>query len=96
MFEDTMREHRRLAILRHLEACTDYTSNGSILIDICRGVGVPTSHDQLRTELAWLKEQGLATLADHGDFHVATATRRGVEAALGQAVTPGVKRPSAD
>ena len=33
-YHATLNKHRRLAILRHLEACTDYTSNASILVDV--------------------------------------------------------------
>lgn len=88
-------EHRRLAIVKHLSRAAGYTSNGSILLDVMNGVGVPTSQDQLITAMAWLDEQELAVMTDHGDFVVITATARGVEVAEGRATHPGVKRPSA-
>lgn len=88
-------EHRRLAILKHLARAAGYTSNGSILRDVLNGVGVPTTTDQLITAMAWLDEQELAVMTDHGDFVVMTATARGVEVAEGNATHPGVKRPSA-
>ncbi|MGR3435258.1 MAG: VpaChn25_0724 family phage protein [Shimia sp.] len=89
----TASEHRRLAILRHLAQAQDYTANASILRDVCSGVGVPSTHDQVIGALAWLQEAELITLVDHGDVVVATARLRGVEVAAGAAEHPGVARP---
>lgn len=88
-------EHRRLAILRHLEKSSDYTSNASILVDVVRGVGVPTSDDQMRAALAWLSEAELIEMTDHGHVVIATATAHGADVALGRVLHPGVKRPTA-
>ncbi|MCZ4259032.1 hypothetical protein O4H53_26120 [Sulfitobacter sp. G21635-S1] len=88
-------EHRRLAILKHLERSSEYTSNASILIDVVRGVGVSTSEAQMRSALAWLDEQELIEMTDHGHVVIATATVRGAEVALGHVTCPGVKRPTA-
>lgn len=88
-------EHRRLAILRHLEASSQYTSNASILVDVVRGVGIATTEDQMTGTLSWLAEAELIEMVDHGHIVVATATARGVEVATGAAVHPGVKKPSA-
>jgi len=90
----TLRKHRRLAILRHLEMCTDYTSNASILVDVLDGVGVTSSRDQVVTELAWLKENGFVSYTDTGEFLVVEATARGVEIARGRATHPDIQRPS--
>jgi len=92
-YGDTMRRHRRLAILRHLEACTEYTSNASILIDVLRGLGVTSTRSQVITELVWLRESGLITTIDQGEFVIATATVAGVEIAQGVTVHPEVQRP---
>lgn len=93
-YQDTLRRHRRLAILRHLEHCTDYTSNASILTDVLDGVGVTSSRDQVITELAWLQENGFVTLEDKGDFVITEATARGVEIARGRTTHPDIQRPS--
>lgn len=93
-YGEVVRQHRRLAILRHLEACAEYTSNGSILQSVLVGVGVPSTRDQVITELAWLKEQGFVTYDDRADFLVVTATMRGAEIARGLASHPDVQRPS--
>tara|TARA_R110002094_G_scaffold160396_10_gene145811 strand:- start:1778 stop:2071 length:294 start_codon:yes stop_codon:yes gene_type:complete len=88
-------EHRRLAILKHLQKSSEYTSNASILIDVVRSVAVATSEAQMRAALAWLDEQELIEMTDHGHVVIATATVRGAEVALGHATFPGVKRPTA-
>lgn len=90
----TLRQHRRLAILRHLAECAEYTGNASILQDVLRGLGLPSSRDQVITELAWLREQGFLSYADSGDFIVVTVTARGVDIARGLASHPDVLRPS--
>ena len=93
-YEQTVRRHRRLAILRHLEQCSEYVSNASILTDVLAGVGIQSSRSQVTTELVWLKDNGFATLTDHGDFMVVVATQEGVEIASGVSTHPEIQRPS--
>lgn len=93
-YADTLRKHRRLAILRHLEALPEYTSNASILQDVLAGVGLPSTRDQVTTEIAWLKEQGFISTTGDG-FIVVVATARGAEIARGLATHPDIQRPSA-
>lgn len=93
-YQKTVAKHRRLAILRHLEGCLEYTSNASILGDVLKGVGVNSTRDQIVTELAWLRETGMVTYDDSADFVVVTATVRGVEIATGLASHPDIQRPS--
>lgn len=92
-YAETLRKHRRLAILRHLEAIPEYTGNASILQDVLRGLGLPVSRDQVVTELAWLKEQGFVTYDSSADFVVVIATARGVDIARGLATHPDIQRP---
>jgi hypothetical protein len=92
-YHDTVRKHRRLAILRHLEQCGEYTSNASILTDVLAGVGVHSTRAQVTTELIWLQDSGFVRLTDHGEFVVATATQEGVEVAQGLSVHPDIQRP---
>jgi hypothetical protein len=89
-----IRKHRRLAILRFLKDCDGYAANGSILRDVLNGVGVSSTADQVTTELAWLREQGMISLDDLGSLMLATATTRGVEIAQGLASHPDIQRPS--
>lgn len=92
----TLSRHRRLAILRFLEASPTFTSNVSILTDVLNSdrIGIDTTRDQTTTELAWLAEQGLVTLSGQPDFRIATATARGADIALGRALHPDIQRPS--
>lgn len=92
-YTETLSRHRRLAILRHLEACPDYSSNSSILTDTLRGLGITSSYDQVTTELHWLREQGYCHVDDLGGIIIATATPRGVEIAIGATTHPGIQRP---
>lgn len=92
-YAETVNRHRRIAILRYLEAAPDYSANSSILTDTLRRLGVTSTHDQVLTELAWLKEQGFATIEDLGILTVATVTPRGAEIAMGIATHPGIQRP---
>lgn len=92
-YGDLIRKHRRLAILRHLEQCAEYTSNVSILTDVLRGVGVQSSRDQVTTELVWLQDNGFARLQDFGDFVVVTASQSGIEIAQGIGRHPEIQRP---
>lgn len=92
-YADTLRRHRRLAILRHLEAVPEYTSNAAILQDVLVGLGLRSTRDQVITEVAWLVEQGFAR--SEGDtFVVVAATARGAEIARGIATHPEIQRPS--
>lgn len=95
-FAEFTRRHRRLAILRFLQASPTYTSNVSIITDVLNSdaIGIDTSRDQTTTELSWLGEQGFVTLGGSADFRVATATSRGVDIALGRATHPDIQRPS--
>lgn len=91
---DYLREERRLVILRLLQETSGYAANSSILASGLAHIGVPTSRDQVHTELDWLVEQGLITQEDLGiGVRVATLTARGGDVALGLAIVSGVKRP---
>lgn len=87
--------HRRLTVLRHLAECLDYASNSEILFDVCNGVGIRTSRDQMISTLAWLREALLVTVEDHEGLLIVEASARGVDVASGRACDPGVRRPAA-
>lgn len=93
-YEDKLREHARLAILRFLEGAPRYTSNVSMLKELLPDVGISLSADQIATEARWLEEQGFVTCDEHqAGFLIVEATLRGVDVALGVIHVPGVKRP---
>lgn len=94
-FADFVTEDRRLAILRLLEGQRGYEANDSVLQIALDRLGHNVSRDVVRSDLSWLAEQGLVSLEIVLDsVTVATATQRGVDAALGRTIHPGVKRPS--
>ena len=92
-YESTLSKHRRLTILKFLKDSPEYTSNASILVEVCNGFGVTSTRDQVAGDVAWMKENGMVTYEDRSDFIVVTATARGVEIAEGKARHDGVQRP---
>ncbi|BCS94603.1 hypothetical protein DSLASN_02350 [Desulfoluna limicola] len=92
-YEQTIQEHLRITLLRLLYEDPDYTQNDSLLTDLTEAYGFTPSRDKVRTELAWLAEQGLVTI-DDGKIIIAMLTERGADVARGRVTVPGVKRPS--
>lgn len=87
--------HLRLVVLRLLAEASEYRLNSSILADAAEAHGLSASRAQIRTELAWLAEQGLLTLAEPAPgLVVATLTERGLDVAAGRGSVPGVQRPA--
>ena len=86
-------EHLRLAVLQILAEDSDYAHNELVLSSALGQLGHGVSSDQLRTELAWLAEQGLISVEDVSDLQVARLLERGRDAARGLAQVPGVARP---
>lgn len=95
VLSERWREHLRLSILRVLAETPGYSANESLLTDVLRDdLGFGATRDQVRTELDWLAEQGLAIIATTAGIKIATATGRGADVAAGHANVTGVKRPS--
>jgi hypothetical protein len=94
-FAEFLRQDMRLVLLRVLTEMPSYRGNSSMLAQMLDKFGHAATRDQVKTELAWLAEQGLLTLQDAGSVRVATLTERGQDVATGRAVVPGVKRPGA-
>jgi hypothetical protein len=93
-FQQTLTEDRRLSLLLVLAETPGYRANAFLLRDaIAEIYGHSASIDQVKTDLAWLAEQGLATTHNTGDVVMATMTARGVDVAAGVAHVPGVKKP---
>lgn len=83
----------RREILQILAGDTDYTCNESLLRMMLAERGFRVSGDQLRNELSWLCEQGLAKVREIGDLQIATVLARGADVASGAISVPGVQRP---
>lgn len=93
-FQNLLTEDRRLVVLRFLAEDPGYRLNTSLLQSALDRFGHSVSRDQIATDAAWLREQGLVTIEDLGPVQVLALTSRGLDVATGRAVTPGVKRPS--
>lgn len=98
-YAEHLAEDRRLVLLRLLEQIPGYTANASVLQSGIARIGHHVSRDQVRTDLAWLEEQGLVSLEHLAQLGtsgvtVATLSERGADAARGRAAVPGVKRPA--
>lgn len=93
-FQEFLREERRLVILRLLADMPGYQANSSVLAGQLDRIGVPSTRDQVNTELDWLAEQGLIRVESLDFVRLATITSRGAEVAAGKALVTGVKRPS--
>lgn len=94
-FDVHVREHRRLVILRCLAEIGSGKANSSVLYDGVNCFGVPSTRDDIRTDVAWLAEQGLVrTETLVGALLLVTITERGQDVAEGRATTPGVRKPS--
>lgn len=94
-FSDFLRQDQRLVMLRLLAELPGYTSNSSVLVQLLEQFGHVMTRDQVKTELAWLAEQGLVATDDAGSVLMAKLTERGADVAAGRARQPGVKRPGA-
>ncbi|SHH33608.1 hypothetical protein [Desulfofustis glycolicus] len=92
-FAKLVQEDLRLVVLRVLAEDADYSHNEHVLRAALGAVGHNISLDRLRTELAWLAEQGLIAIDDSIGVQVARLTTRGLDVAGGATVVPGVKRP---
>ena len=93
-FAQLMGEDRRLAILRVLQVSPRYEANDELIAAVLGDFGHCAPRDQVRTDIEWLKEQGLVGVESVEQYRVATLTNRGLETVTGTVVTPGVRRPA--
>lgn len=92
-FAELIASDIRLVILRALAQDAGYSHNELILAEILGMFGHKVSRDRVRTELAWLAEQGLVSVEDVAGLKVARLTDRGLDVSCGAADCPGVKHP---
>ena len=93
-FQDTITADRRLSLILVLQETPGYSANAFLLRDAIGGIyGHNVSIDVVRTDLAWLTEQGLVTSKSTGEVTLATLTVRGADVAAGRSRVPGVKKP---
>lgn len=92
-FAALVQETRRLAILQLLDSASEYQASDALIYQALPGVGLAASMDVVRTEIEWLREQGLVVTEVVGRTSMARITLRGIDVALGRASVPGVARP---
>jgi Fe2+ or Zn2+ uptake regulation protein len=92
-FHELMAAERRLEILQVLAESAEYTAHEGLLQAVLSRAGLPSSLDQLASELAWLEEQGLLQSEPFHGLIIAHLTPRGLDVATGRARVPGVQRP---
>jgi len=92
-YEDIVTADRRLAILQSLHGMTGNTANDVVLLGMLSQQGHRIGRDRLRTDLAWLEEQGLIVGQQPGGIWIATLSARGYDVAEGTAHAPGVAHP---
>ena len=88
-------QHLRILLLQLLHQLPQYRTNCRVLRDSADALGQSATLAKVRTELAWLAEQGLITTEVlQPELTVATLTERGAEVAVGRSIVPGVHRPA--
>jgi hypothetical protein len=92
-FQDLLTADRRLVLLRLLADLPGRKGNSSVLASLLDRWGHSVSRDYVKTQIAWLAEQGLVTAEDLGPVVLATITERGIEAVEDRVRVPGVSRP---
>lgn len=92
--EHTIRD-MRLRVLQLLRGASGYDLNDAVIQSSLARYGHHPSIDALRTELAWLAEQGCVKLEEIAlGMQLAILTGRGEDAARGRTTIPGIKRPA--
>jgi hypothetical protein len=93
-FADVMDQDRRLVVLKALQAAAGYRAAQFVLQRYAAQFGHAVSVDRIKTDLSWLREQGLITLETPEQVMVATLTQAGLDVAAGLSTVPGVTRPA--
>lgn len=86
-------EARRLAILQLLQKEPGYRLNDAMLTALLGQLGQATPASLVRTELAWLEQNGQLTTDELPGCTVALLLEAGVDTAMGNAYVPGIARP---
>jgi len=93
-YESMQRADVRLRVLQVLSGVPGYQAHdGLVRSQLSARYAHALSQDALRSELAWLHEQGLLRYQQTGDVVLVVLTQRGHDCAAGVAQTPGVARP---
>lgn len=91
---DLNRRYLRLTILRLLHDAAGYTMNESLLHGYLQRLFFKVTRAQVRTELAWLHQQGLVHVTEELGLMGGELTQDGIDIATGNGTHPDVQRPS--
>ena len=86
-------ERRRLAILQLLQQEPSYRLNDAIIQELLGQLGQATPLSLVRTELAWLEQQGQIITDELPGCTVAVLKSDGIDTACGTNRVPGIARP---
>lgn len=89
-------EDRRLAILRVLEGSAEYRANLYLIQRMLNSFGHAAPFDVVKSDIAWLAEQGLLVAEEIGGLPIPQINARGLDVANGRSIVPGVARPMPD
>lgn len=93
-FEERQAEDRRLQLLKALASDPDYEINHYVLLGLLADASYRVSMDKLKADIAWLADVELITAESlPGGMIVARIRDRGLDAANGVIIVPGVRHP---
>lgn len=92
-FEQVCTEDRRFFILKTLALSGNFKADEYIMREFLPAHGYEPSQDVLRSDFAWLAEQGLVDLELVAGVQMVTLTERGMDVQAGRARVPGIRRP---
>lgn len=92
-YSEHRRKHRRLSCLIGLAGSEQRRASDSELWEIVSDF-VPSTRDQIRTELLWLRDNGFVTLREIATILMATITEAGADMAAGRRTDPRIATPS--
>lgn len=90
-YQKTLSEYRRRAILRFLARVSGNIATAENLTDVCNGIEIRTTRDQMVADVEWLEGVGLVTLKRIEEMIEVRATTRGLEVGSGLAEVEGVR-----
>jgi len=94
--EEVIAEERRLAVLCLLKGPFNGAVNERLLLNVLRGIGLPSSRESVRACLDSLEKIGSIKIDWQGALAVAWLTSRGEEIARGLVEVEGVSKPKVD
>jgi Fe2+ or Zn2+ uptake regulation protein len=93
-FRERVTEAQRLALLQLLASTPGHPAADTLLAQALPDMGLAATLDQVRTQIAWLADQGLVEVEEVGGITLARVLAAGADTANGLRSVPGVARPA--